>query len=440
VNTSLFVLGLALAATSRAQGPAETPSATVEDAARAPAEAVPAAGPFAVDEVLPSGVRIIVARDRTLPVAAVVLALETGTEDDPSDRPGLVHALGYHLLQGNRELPPEGVARIAHDGGGVTSMAIGPAQIRYEALVPVSLLEDMMWAESQRLRSPSVDAGLWHDSLGWARRDARPNRALPPAAIAALHGADGLAHAGRNASAELEAMVPRAVAHELADRMSYARATLVVVSPLEPSDVLERARELFADLPEQPRQIRDRFSFPRVQDGPRRFTQPEANGSTVAWPVPPGSEELERARILCRVINRQRRVDPEPERARLRCHLDEDPRRAVLVLRASGVEEPVDLVRDRLRRIFEGEDQRLLEQQRDIVARSFELELSTSLGLARRLATSDPRAAPSSATDPKRRLGELTGLDATRAESFGATLAERYPLEAGMQIVAPQEP
>jgi hypothetical protein len=450
VKTGVIALSFALGTGALARDPDEVDA---PDPVESPAEPEPepepesepseaVAGPLAVDVVLPSGLRVIVARDTTLPVASVVLALETGTEDDPADRPGLVHALGYHLLQGNRELPPEGIARIAHDGGGVTSMAVGPAQIRYESLVPVSLLDDMMLAESKRLRSPSIDATLWKDSLGWARRDARRNRALPLDALAALHGADGLGHAGRNASADVKSMVPRAVAQELAERMSYARATLVVVSPLPPSEVLDRARPLFADLPEQARQVRDRYSAPRAEAGPRRFAQPEANGSTVAWPVPPGSEELERARIFCRVINRQRRIEPEPARARLRCHLDEDPRRAVLVLRATGVDDdPLALIRARLRRIFDGEDERLLEQQRQIVTRDFALELSTPLGLSRRLATTDPRSAPTAGDTSQRPLGQLTGLHATdRSTGHDVAFAQRYSIEAGMQIVASKEP
>jgi hypothetical protein len=448
VKTSVIALGLAFVLDAHAQehlDRAEPAGPTTDDVSaetEAQVDEAPAVvGPLVADVVLPSGVRVVAARDTTLPVAAVVLALETGTEDDPPERPGLLHALGYQLLQGNRELPPEGVARIAHDGGGVTSMAIGPAQIRFEALVPVSLLDDMLWAESQRLRTPTVDEASWRDSLGWARRDARRNRALALDALAALHGADGLGHVGRKASPEVEAMVPRAVAAELAERMTYARATLVVVSPLEPAVIVERTRDLFADLPEKPRRVHDRFSAPRAHDNaPRRFPQPDADGSTVAWPVPPGTEELERARLLCRVINRQRRVDPEPARVRLRCHLDEDPRRAALVLRATGTDDPLALVNARLQRIFEGTDDRLVEQQRDIVARALALELSTPLGLARRLATSDPRRGPAGAS-PLRPLGELTGLDTIRRSGgHGDAMADRYPLRAGLQIAATEEP
>jgi hypothetical protein len=80
------------------ESPAADDASTVT---RTPPDA-PIEGAAAIDAVLPCGVRVIVAEDDTLPVAAVVLAVETGPEDDPSDRPGLVHALAFHLLQGNR--------------------------------------------------------------------------------------------------------------------------------------------------------------------------------------------------------------------------------------------------------------------------------------------------------------------------------------------------
>lgn len=391
-------------------------------------------GRTALDTVLPSGLRIVVARDGTLPVAAVVLAIETGTEDDPSDRPGLVHALAYHLLQGNRELPPGGVARIAHDGGGLTSLAVGPTQVRFESLVPMSLLDDMLWAESQRLRSPTVDEPLWNDTLGWARRDARRDWALPLEALAAVHGAEGLGHPGRKASPALRAMTPRAVAQELAQRMSYARATLVVVSPLEPAAVLARARPLFADLPESSRHVHDRFSPPLGTGGPRRIKVPEADGSILAWPVPPGSEQADWARVWCRVINRQRRGKEDPRRARLRCHLDEDPRRATLILRASGVEDPLELVRARIGRIAEGQDDRLVDRQQRIVAQQIDFALSTPLGLGRRLATLDPRASPSKTTTHE--LARLTGLHALQqSDAYREPLA-LYRLEAAIQLIA----
>ena len=160
-----------------------TPAATTPTAATAPTEAAgdnvvgtaggTAASDVVVDAVLPCGLRVLTARDMSLPVAAVVLALESGSEDDPPELPGLVHALAYQLLQGNRELHPGESIAVAQDAGGLHSLHTGLAQVRFESLVPVTRLDGMLWVESQRLLTPTTAPQRWQQALGWAAADER---------------------------------------------------------------------------------------------------------------------------------------------------------------------------------------------------------------------------------------------------------------------------
>ena len=84
-RTAIVWLALAPAA-SEPVAPAEPPAPTTSPTPE-PAEAV-ADDVLTIDEILPCGLRIVAAQDKTLPVAAIVLAVETGTEDDPTDQPG----------------------------------------------------------------------------------------------------------------------------------------------------------------------------------------------------------------------------------------------------------------------------------------------------------------------------------------------------------------
>ncbi len=339
-----------------APAPAEAaPEPAPAEAAPEPAPSGPApassdaiAGPKAHEAVLGCGLRVIVAQDETLPVAAVVLALETGTEDDPATQPGLVHALAYHLLQGNRELRPTGAAALVHDQGGLASLAVGPAQIRYESLVPISALPDVLGMESQRLRAPTVSAELWKGTLRWARRDPSRGWRAPRAAMAAAHGAPGLEHDGRVVTPGLDEIVPRAVGQAIAERLRYDVATLVVVSPLPPAELHATIEALFADLPAAPRRVRDRSPRWRSGSAPQALPLPSEKGNELVWPVAPDPGRVLEATVWCKALNRQRRHEGEPSRARLGCHLDVDPRRATLVVKATGVDDPVALVRGRL--------------------------------------------------------------------------------------------
>jgi hypothetical protein len=204
---ALLTLLTATAATA-APVPAAPPPAPLSPTATSPSltpitpltTATTAVADTVVDAVLPCGLRVLTARDLSLPVAAVVLALEVGSEDDPAELPGLVHALAYQLEQGNRELRPAEAIATAQDAGGIYSLATGLAQVRFESLIPASRLDPMLWVESQRLRTPTTAPQRWAQSLGWAAGDERGGSRLRPEALAFVHGAPGLGHDGRAVS------------------------------------------------------------------------------------------------------------------------------------------------------------------------------------------------------------------------------------------------
>lgn len=438
-----------------------------------PAAATPAASPAApaevVDAVLPCGLRVLAARDMSLPVAAVVLAVESGSEDDPSETPGLVHALAYQLLQGNRELRPGESIAVAQDAGGVQNLRTGPAQVRFESLVPVTRLDGMLWVESQRLNAPNTAASRWQQSLGWAAADERGGSRLRPEALAYLHGATGLAHDGRAVGKPLQALTEAALVAQLASKFTYARATLVVVAPESPERLLERVRPLFAALPQARRTAPLRRVGPRpalvgpaaspaatrevpasavlAAPGGKDMSSETATapggkdmsagtaapaapapagasvplsrqrGHTFAWAVPPTPAANAWAAALCRAVNRQKKApEPdEPRKARLSCDLEPDPRRGVLILRPSGVDDPWALVRARLARLAPGgADAPLLQSQAATVAQALRLAQRTPQGLAQQLAqaAADDPTTPQATFIRQHRVEDLTGVSA----------------------------
>lgn len=365
-------------------------------------------GPAVLETVLPSGLRVRVARDDSLPVAAVVLAVETGTEDDPDEFPGLIHALAFQLLQGNRELAPGGASARVTDAGGLATLAVGPAQVRFESLVPVSALDEAIWIESQRLRSPTVNMPLWTQALSWARRDPTRRWSVPRPVLAAAHGAPGLAHDGRQAPPALASLSPEAVAAQLSDRFSYDRATLVVVAPGSIRDTFEAIRPHFAELTPRSPEIRDR-DLPSPADGnPRSIEAPGGDGSVFAWPLPPGQLDQTWARVWCKVLNRQRAATNDPPKSRVRCTLDRDPRRALFIVRVQGTSDPIALLESRLERIASGSDRPLMDRQRAVVERELRSTLRTPLSLARHLSELPPRLREA---QPLASLPQVTGLD-----------------------------
>jgi hypothetical protein len=431
-----------------------------------PAAAATSAPEAVLDTVLPCGLRVLTARDMSLPVAAVILAVETGFEDDPPELPGLVHALAYQVEQGNRELRPGEALATAQDAGGIYGLATGPAQVRFESVVPMSRLDAALWTESQRLRFPTTNPARWQQALGWAASDERTGSRLRPEALAYVHGTPGLAHDGRGTAKALANLVEGALAAQLAGKFNYARSVLVVVAPAPPQALLEQVAPLFAGLPPAPHAAPLRVPGPRGarspdaaavggkllpggvsgaaeagagkpeaapgkpeagptvpgKEAPPSATEPppaaatvplsRQRGHTFVWAVPPTAAGGAWAATICRAVNRQKKP-PEPEeprKARLSCDYEPDPRRGVLIFRPSGHDDPWALVRGRLSRLAPGgADAALLQGQAAAVAQAIRLAARTPRGLARILVGSGaPR--PQGAASHEHRVDELTGV------------------------------
>jgi hypothetical protein len=330
-----------------------------------------------------------------------------------------------------------------HDAGGWFGLAIGPAQVRFENVVPASELSEAVWIETNRMRAPTVSAVLWKKTLRWAKRDRRHRLILAPVAMAATHGdVEGLAHNGRAVGKALSSLEEAVVARKIADRFRYASATLVVIAPDDPRALVARVARAAADLPRVASTPVDRFVAPGPRDGPREVPLGRHRGNVLAWAIPPGPDRLAWARVLCNVLSRQRRSAAEPRRSRVRCRLQEDPRRATLVVTTTNVGDPLELVRGRLERIEDGREQRLVEAQRLAALRDLRRDLRTPLALARQLALRPfDDDSPELGEVRTRPLDDLTGVAALGdADGLATTIPSLLSVDTAIRLVPGPKP
>ncbi|MCB9750106.1 MAG: insulinase family protein [Myxococcales bacterium] len=411
----------------------------------------------ALDAVLPCGLRVLVARDASLPVAAVILALEVGSEDDPPELQGLHHALAYQLLLGSRELRPGELLATVNDAGGITRLATGAAQIRFESLLPVARLDQLLWAESHRMQTVTVTDSTWRRALSWAGDDTRVATTAPREAIAAAHGdVKGLEHDGRRVSPALRKLTPQQVRARLKQSFRYDGATLIVVAPSEPEETLKRVKKAFRELPAQARRVpsRSRATTDAPAPAPTPSVDPSEASEVAAprprvvavgrrttpafvWPIAGTPRDELAATVLCKVLNSQRRAGDEPRRAKIRCHHELDVRRAALVVWSTGVEDPYALVRARVERIAAGRERGAIDRIRGELRANLRHELRTPIELARRLAF-----APIDGGDGGRRLlEEYTGLSLLGdPESIEASATSLFDPTRGVEVTREQKP
>jgi hypothetical protein len=455
ILAGLFGLGPATDEIGAADSKAAPPPSAGPSVEPSPAPAEPASEEQAPEQILdvalPCGLRVIAAKDASLPVAAVVLSVEVGTRDDPEKQPGLVHALAYHLQQGNRELAPGEAIATAHDAGGIAGMAVGPAQVRFESLVPVSQLDAQLRIEALRLRAPNTGRELWLKSLSYARNDDAVKLVVPREAAAAAWDDPGLDHDGRVVGQALADMLDQAVGAQLARLFDYRNATLVVVGPDDPQALLARVEPLFADLPPRPRKAIPSATPPKPPaGGPRVLGLARQAGDSMIWAVPGTPHARAWAQVLCGTLNRQKRTANEPPKSRVRCTYSDDPRRPLLVLRALGHDPavgPEPLIAERLARVAnanaEPELAALIEDQRARIEEDLGFGLRAPLDLARYLASAtEPTTAAGGL--PLRDRAEILGLPTLSSSSNVVTLLvaaipQLLDTRTGVLLLAPDQ-
>lgn len=384
--------------------------------------------------VLPSGLRVIVAQDDTLPVAAVVLALDVGMLDDPEDKTGLVHTLAYHLQQGNRELSPGQAVGEAHDAGGLSEMSIGHASIRFSSIVPVAQLDRMLWVESHRLRLPTVNNTLWLKSISNARNDQRPRLLIEQAAVAAAWADPRLAENRRKAGKQLGDLEEQQLIAALDSLTIYPRATLAVVGPESPEKLLERVEKAFVDVPEAARQPETHPAAvppaPAQGTPPRPVELKRSRGDTFVWPVEPTLRSRVVAQSLCGTLNRQRPSKGESRKTKLRCVFQDDTRFPTLSVRIAGTQDPAaDAVAARIKRVADGSDDVELTKQVEKASDQVRADLRRPLELAKRLAVV-PADSPANET-----LTAMLGAQGLTLQDVHEEIAAQFGLESAAALV-----
>ena len=120
-----------------------------------PAAAVP---PVAFHlRVLPNGLRLYTAVDRTTPNVTVQVWYGVGSNDDPKGRSGFAHLFEHLMFKGSRDLPAESFDRLTEDVGGFNNASTTDDYTEYHEVIPANHLQRLVWAEAERMSGLVVD-------------------------------------------------------------------------------------------------------------------------------------------------------------------------------------------------------------------------------------------------------------------------------------------
>ena len=130
--------------------------------AAAPAFALPAspaAFEIPVDySKLPNGLKVVLSRDTTAPVAVVAVYFNIGFRIEPRDRTGFAHLFEHMMFQGSESLGKMEFIKLVQSNGGILNGSTRFDFTNYFEVVPAHALETALWAEADRMKGLAITA------------------------------------------------------------------------------------------------------------------------------------------------------------------------------------------------------------------------------------------------------------------------------------------
>jgi len=107
---------------------------------------------------LPNGLRVVLSHDATTPTSVVAVYYNIGFRNEPKDRTGFAHLFEHMMFQGSQNLGKLAFIRLVESNGGLLNGSTRFDFTNYFQVVPSHVLETVLWAEADRMRSLDITA------------------------------------------------------------------------------------------------------------------------------------------------------------------------------------------------------------------------------------------------------------------------------------------
>jgi len=106
---------------------------------------------------LDNGLKVVVSPDATAPTATVAVYYKVGLRSEPKGLTGFSHLFEHMMFQGSANLPKGGFDQLISGNGGVIQGQTKPDTTLYYEVVPVNVVEPVLWAEADRMGRLTVN-------------------------------------------------------------------------------------------------------------------------------------------------------------------------------------------------------------------------------------------------------------------------------------------
>ncbi len=246
---------------------------------------------------LPNGLRVVLSRDTTAPVAAVAVYYHIGFRNEPRDRTGFAHLFEHLMFQGSANLGKLEFIHLVERSGGLLNGSTRFDFTNYYQVVPAHVVETVLWAEADRMRGLVIDSSNLANQQAVVKNEVKVNVLnqpygsfpwidLPMAANVNWYNA----HNFYGDFKDLDAATLADAAAFFRSYYSPANAVLVLAGDFEPAQARAWIARYFGDIPAAAPPPAPDLAEPR-QEAERRASRVDSLANRpalgLAWHVPP---------------------------------------------------------------------------------------------------------------------------------------------------------
>jgi zinc protease len=205
-----------------------------------------------IREVLPNGLTLLVQREVSAPVVAVVTHVKAGFFDEPDHWVGISHVLEHMFFKGTARRGVGAIARETKAAGGYLNASTSYDHTSYFAVLPAGGLAAALDIQSDALRNSAIDPHELARELGVIIQEAKRKLDSPSAvAYETLHEIMFDRHRIRRWRIGREADLARLTRDDLwgyyRSRYVPERTIVSIVGDLNPEETLARGRAAYGD-------------------------------------------------------------------------------------------------------------------------------------------------------------------------------------------------
>jgi zinc protease len=240
-------------------GTAQTASAAPKTEA---AEAV-------VRATLKNGLRVVIVPDHLAPVATTVVNYLVGSNEAPSDFPGMAHAEEHMMFRGSPGLSADQLAQISAAMGGNFDADTQQSVTQYFFTVPSEDTDVALHIESQRMRGALNTDQLWDKERGAIEQEvaqdlSNPQYVFYTKLLTAMFKGTPYEHDALGTRPSFDKTTGSALQQFYNTWYAPNNAVMVIAGDVDPQKTLAQVKTLFEDIPEKTVPARAQVALPSV--------------------------------------------------------------------------------------------------------------------------------------------------------------------------------